>query len=327
MMEFRVHRHPSSERCNGMADLSPANPFMTAAYLNARTTLGGEPYILSVEDGERMDAACPALLRCGYLTRSLEIISLPLLPEPDVFWNGLQVWCRSKHVSHVEVNSFSSEQTCIPTLEGECQRRARCEYVLDLREQTLWERMSSNHLRNVKRARKGQVSVHRSSEASACHIHVDLMADSMARRRVRGEQVPDHMTHQLAEVTALAQGRAGEVFQAVADGQVLSSILVLQSQRGGYYHSAGTSPEGMACGASHLLVHDIAVMLQAEARWQFNLGGVSEAGSGLEQFKCGFGARRIDLHAVQCSTATRVTRWLGAGATMLRHMASAGTVR
>jgi hypothetical protein len=89
------------------------------------------------------------------------------------------------------------------------------------------------------------------------------MALSMTRRRVRGEQVSDHMTNQLAEVTALAQGGAGEVFQAVADGQVLSSILVLQSVRGGYYHSAGTSPEGMACGASHLLVHDIAVTLQA----------------------------------------------------------------
>ncbi|MEP6886699.1 MAG: GNAT family N-acetyltransferase [Nitrospirales bacterium] len=327
MMEFRAHRHPSKERCERMAVMSPANPFMTAAYLNARMALGGESFILSVMDGERMNAAGPALLRSGYLTRSLEIMSVPLLPEPDVFWRGLQTWCRDKSVSQVEVNSFSSEQTCIPPLEGEYYRRTRCEYVLDLREQTLWERMTSNHLRNVKRARKGQVSVHRSREASACRVHVDLMALSMTRRRVRGEQVPDHMTNQLAEVTALTQHGAGELFQAVADGQVVSSILVLLSERGGYYHSAGTSPEGMACGASHVLVHDIAVTLQAEARWQFNLGGVSEAGSGLEQFKRGFGARRIDLQAVQCSTATRVTRWLGAGATMLRHVASAGTVR
>ena len=307
--------------------MSPANPFMTAAYLNARMALGGEPYILSVEDGERMDAACPALLRSGYLRRSLEIISLPLLPDPDVFWRGLQTWCRAKNVSHLEINSFSSEETYIPRLAGEYHRRARSEYVLDLREQKLWERMSSNHLRNVKRARKGHVSVHRSTKTAACRIHVDLMALSMTRRRVRGEQVPDYMTNQLAEVTALAQGGAGEVFQAVSDGQVLSSILVLQSERGGYYHSAGTSPEGMACGASHVLVHDIAVTLQVEGRWQFNLGGVSEAGSGLEQFKRGFGARRIDLLSVQCSTATRVTRWLGAGARMLRHVATAGTVR
>lgn len=307
--------------------MSPANPFMTAAYLNARMALGGEPYILSLEDTTEVYAACPALLRSGYLTRSLEIVSLPLLPEPDLFWRGLQTWCRAQHVSHVEVNSFGSEQTCIPRLDGEYQRRTRCEYVLDLPEQTLWERMSSNHLRNVKRARKVGVSVRRSTEASACRIHVDLMAFSMTRRRGRGEHVPDNMTNQLAEVTALIEHGAGELFQAVADRQVLSSILVLQSQRGGYYHSAGTSSQGMACGASHLLVHDIAVILQAEARRQFNLGGASEAGSGLEQFKRGFGARRVDLQAVQCSTATRVRRWLGAGASLLRHVATAGSAR
>jgi hypothetical protein len=327
MLEFRVHRHPSKERCERMAAMSPANPFMTAAYLNARMALGGEACILSVDEGDRMAAACPAVLRSGYLTRSLEIISLPLLPDPHVFWRGLQTWCRHKHVSHVDVNSFSAEQACVPPLDGEYNRRGRCEFVLDLSEGKLGERLSSNHLRNVKRARKGHVTVQRSTEVSACRIHVDLMASSMTRRRVRGEQVPHRMTNQLAEVTALVQGGAGEVFQAVADGQVLSSILVLQAERGGYYHSAGTSPEGMACGASHLLVHDIAVTLQAEARRQFNLGGVSETGSGLEQFKRGFGARPVELQAVQCSTATRVRRWLGAGASMLRHVATAGSVR
>lgn len=327
MMEFRVHTHPSNELCERMAALSPANPFMTPAYLKARTSLGGEPSILSTQDETGVYAACPGFLRSGYLTRSLEIVSVPMLPEPDVFWTGLQTWCRGKNVSHVEVNSFSSEQTCIPILHGEYHRRTRSEYVLDLRDHKLWERMSSNHLRNVKRARKGHVSVHRSREASACGVHVGLMDSSMTRRRARGEQVPHHTAVQLAEVTALTQHGAGELFQAVADGQVVSSILVLLSERGGYYHSAGTSPEGMACGASHVLVHDIAVMLQDEGRWQFNLGGVSEAGSGLEQFKRGFGTRRIDLQAVQCSTATRFTRWLGAGATMLRHMATTGAAR
>jgi hypothetical protein len=327
MRELRVHKHPSKELCERMAVLSPANPFMTAPYLHARTALGGEPYLLSLDDGKRMHAACPALLRSGYLIRSLEIISLPLLSEPDVFWAGLKTWCRSENVSQLEVNSFSSGQTSIPLLDGERYRRSRCEYVLNLRQQKLWERISSNHLRNVKRARNSHVSVHRSTEATAHRVHVSLMASSMTRRRERGEQIPDHMASQLAEVTALTEGGAGELFQAVGDGQVLSSILVLQSERGGYYHSAGTSPEGMACGASHLLVHDIAGILQSEGKWEFNLGGVSEPGSGLEQFKRGFGTRRIDLQAVQCSTATRLTRWLGAGASMLRHVATAGTPR
>lgn len=327
MMEFRVHRHPSRELCERMAVLSPANPFMTTAYLEARTALGGEPLILALEDGERMRTACAAWLRSGYLTRSLEVVSLPLLPEPDAFWRDLQAWCRRERVSQLEVNSFASEQASIPFLDGETSRRPRCEYVLDLREQTCGEEMSSNHLRNVKRARKGHVNIHRSRDAAACRLHVSLMSSSMTRRRERGEQVPDDAAIHLAEVTALAQRGAGELFQAVVDGRVVSSILVLQSARGGYYHSAGTSPEGMSCGASHLLVHEIAVTLHAEEKWQFNLGGASESGSGLEQFKRGFGARGIDLQAVQCSTAKRFTRWLGAGATILRQMATSERVR
>jgi lipid II:glycine glycyltransferase (peptidoglycan interpeptide bridge formation enzyme) len=322
-MTFRVHEHPSRDLCERMAGLSPANPFMTAAYLEARAALGGEPLILALENGEHIHTACAALLRSGYLTRSLEVVSLPVLPEPDDFWRGLRAWCRRGRVSQLEVNSFGSEQAGIPFLDGETSRRARCEYVLDLREQSYGKEMSSNHLRNVKRARKGQVSIHRSRETAACRLHVSLMASSMTRRRERGEHVPDETTVQLAEVTALIERGAGELFQAVVDGRVVSSILVLQSARGGYYHSAGTSPEGLLCGASHALVYDIAAALQAEAKWQFNLGGVSEPGSGLEQFKRGFGARGIPLQAVQCSTGGR----LGAGAHILRQMAAAGAAR
>ena len=53
------------------------------------------------------------------------------------------------------------------------------------------------------------------------------------------------MASQLAEVSALTAHGAGEIFQAVVDGQVLSTILVLLSRDAGYYHSAGTSAEGM----------------------------------------------------------------------------------
>ena len=53
--------------------------------------------------------------------------------------------------------------------------------------------------------------------------------------------------------------------------------------------------------------------LQAASKQQFNLGGVSEPGSGLDQFKRGFGSRRVELDAVHCSTACRLTRWIGVG--------------
>lgn len=321
-MTFHVYTHPSMERCEEVAARCPTNPFMTEAYLRARTLLGVTPHLLVLEAAGRIQSGCFAFERAGHLTRSLEIMSLPLLPDPEEFWNGMQAWCRRRGVSKLDVNTFASECQRIPFLGGEERRRNRCEYVIDLHDDLLRKRMSSNHLRNVKRGQKAGVVVRRSIEESACRLHVDLMASSMTRRRDRGESVPEPMAGQLAEVTALVQHGTGELFQAAIDGRIVSSILVLSSQEAGYYHSAGTSPAGMECGASHVLVYEIALALRASSKRHFNLGGVSEPGSGLEQFKRGFGTRRVELEAVQCSTAGRLTRWLGAGVTALRQMAA-----
>lgn len=326
-MTFHVYTNPSMAQCEEVAAQCPANPFMTGPYLKARTSLGATPHLMVLEDAGRIQSGCFAFERSGYLTRSLEITSLPPLAEHEAFWDGLRAWCRRKGVSQLDVNSFASASANIPFLDGEESRSRRCEYILNVQDETIVKRMSSNHLRNIKRGHKAGVQVLRSIEESASRRHVALMASSMTRRKERGEHVPVSFDGQLAEVMALIRHGAGELFQATVDGQVLSSILVLLAQEGGYYHSAGTSSEGMACGASHVLVHEIARILKAESKPQFNLGGVSEPGSGLEQFKRGFGTDRVDLEAVCCSTASRLTRWIGVGVTVLRQAAATGTAR
>jgi lipid II:glycine glycyltransferase (peptidoglycan interpeptide bridge formation enzyme) len=115
-------------------------------------------------------------------------------------------------------------------------------------------------------------------------------------------------------LAALTGSGAGELFQVTAGGRILSSILVLLAARGGYYHSAGTRPEGMSCGASHFLVSEIAAALQAAGLTRFNLGGVSGTGTGLEQFKHGFGTTRVELQAVECELTGAFTAVLTAGA-------------
>ena len=68
-------------------------------------------------------------------------------------------------------------------------------------------------------------------------------------------------------------------------------------------------------------------MLKASGKRWFNLGGVSERGSGLEQFKSGFGSRRVDLEAVAVVMEGGMRRWLGTGARLLRRVARPGVVR
>lgn len=98
---------------------------------------------------------------------------------------------------------------------------------------------------------------------------------------------------------ALMENGAAELFQAVVETNVLSSVLVLLSSRTGYYQSAGSSHDGMNLGASHFLINGIAGVLKEEGRDTFNLGGAAE-GSSLARFKLGFGPETVELPAATC---------------------------
>jgi hypothetical protein len=258
-------------------------------------------------------------MKSGYLNRSLEIQSLPILPENETFWEGLLGFCRKAQVSHLMINSFASQNIVIPILPGEVRRIARCEYVLELQKPGLWEGLASNHKRNIKNGRKVGLQIRRSVDVQACQEHARLVAASMERRKDRGEEVSTDT--QMQAFVTFAQKGVGELFQAVLGDKVLSSILVLMAKHGGYYYSAGTSPEGMACGASHFLVHEIANTLKAQSIELFNLGGADSLNPGLERFKAGFGATIVKLEAAEFFLGSKVQKKLGTMIRLLRDRA------
>jgi len=318
--EFSCAAAGAEDFAAAAAACDPANPFLTHAYAEAMRRLGYQPFLLTLREGTRLSAACAAFLKAGRLSRALEIVSLPALapgPARERFWEGLRDFCRRARVSHVEAGTFASDPSDIPALPGEVSRRARREYVLDLRAENVWAGLSSNHLRNVKAARKAGVGVRRGADAAALGAHLRLIESSLERRRERGE---DAQAGDLAErVAALAGAGAGELFQASLDGEVLSSIFVLLAERGGYYQSAGTSPEGMARGASHFLVHHVAEDLRGRGMEVFNLGGADESSAGLQRFKGGFGARAVELEAAEFFWGSALRKKLGTAARLLRE--------
>src|SRR5690606_5546 len=115
---------------------------------------------------------------------------------------------------------------------------------------------SANHIRNAQRAVRAGLTVTSSRSADQVTAHLRSMQASMTRRQGRGESVavPDDGSFHRE---LLEQG-AGMLFQAVSDSEVLASILVLRSDFGAYYHSAGTTPHGMRLGASPFLVIETA---------------------------------------------------------------------
>lgn len=318
-VQFHADPEPSPDLCARIAGLDPDNPFFSFSYLAARRALAWQPWILSLRQHDHIISACPAFMRSGYLNRSVEIMSLPPLIQADLFWSGLLRWCLQTNVSYLEVNSFASEEASIPPLPGEEHRTRRSEYVLDLQDLSLWERLSSNHVRNITRGRKAELAVCRRADLEACRAHVALMAASMERRRGRGEQVPNDDHCQIEQFTGMIDHGVGEFYQAVLRETVVSSIFVLRAEQGGYYHSAGTNADGMACGASHFLVHETAELLKAARMRRFNLGGVDQSGSGLERFKSGFGARQVLLESARFNLAGPLRTMLSAGVRFIQQ--------
>lgn len=289
-----------------LENLQPYNPFATASYFSAKSRLGLDVWIAGTRGLHgRITAGCGLLFRREGLRHSLEIVSLPCLPATSPFWPGLLELCRRRGVTQLALGTFASPAgTTIPSFAPNETRRDRCEFVLDLLGDPA-SRLRSNHRRNVKKAQQLGVEMQRSRSVDALSAHLTLMNQSMARRRERGESV--EAVTLLSDRLALIESGSGELFQAVLNGAVLSSVLVLHGSSGSYYQSAGTTPDGMARGASHFLVHCISNHLRDNGATMFGLGG-ADPGSSLARFKSDFGATAIPLQAMICETGPQWKR-------------------
>jgi len=313
--EFYAEPDPSKELCTEVAAFAPTNPFYTAPYMEARRAMGSQPWILALRQKGKLISACTAFMKSGYLNRSLEIPSLPVLSESEVFWKELLRFCRNARVSHLVVNSLASTSAVIPTLPGEAERRARCEYVIELQDD-LWKQTRQSHRWRINRGRKAGLKLICSATPQAYQEHASVVSTSMARRKHRGEAVSTDI--QVGSFKAFIEKGAGELFQVVLDQKVLSSAVVLMAERGAYYQSSGTSPEGMRCGASHLLIHEISKTLQDRGMELFNLGGTDELHPGLEEFKSGFGAKGVKLESAKFFLGGALKKKLVTAARLLR---------
>ncbi|MGH8227126.1 MAG: GNAT family N-acetyltransferase [Steroidobacteraceae bacterium] len=273
---------------------------MTAEYAQARQSLG-ESLVMLEHDFE----LCPAYLKRGRISAALNIPSLPFAPSNN-FLSTVAAFCQDRRIYETTLNTFASPALKIPPLPREIERRARTEFLLDLTLPAEQWKISETHRRHIRRAQKNAVAIRR-SRAESLQDHLALCQASMARREERGEDVPS-VTDNL-EPTSLVHSGAGELFQAVRDDLILSSMLVIRSRTGAYYHSAGTRPEGMEIGASHFLLHSVARTLQEQGIKLFNLGGAGPDMQGLRAFKSRFGTVPVETEAVRavlCGAAHRV---------------------
>jgi lipid II:glycine glycyltransferase (peptidoglycan interpeptide bridge formation enzyme) len=296
-MAFFVNPDPTSEHCRELEDLVPGNPFYTAGFVSTMRSLGAEPWILGLRQDGNIVSACTAFLRRGRINRRLDIVSIPDLANLDIFWKGLMAHCRKVGISIVNVGSFCSTNGLIPKMSGETKRSERWEFVLDLQEGDLEKRLHRTHRANIRKARNAGVEIRRTTDERACEDHLRLILDSRKRRIDRGEMVAATVNSE--EHRLYLRNGVGELFLAVQGGEVVSSDLVLKSAHVVYAQSAGTSPRGMNCHASHLLIFEIAQAFLCESKHALNLGGANSPTGGLAQFKSYFRPKVVDLQSAE----------------------------
>jgi hypothetical protein len=285
----------------------PENCFYTSAYCIAQQMIGARLCVFEVGS-----AGCTAFVREGRLHRSLYIPSVPHLDNgaAAVFCAGVREFCRRNRISHAFLESYGSTSSNLSTFEEQVQWRERGEFVVYL--DPGMQEIASNHHRNVRKARRAGLALHRSRDWSAGAAHLELVAASLQRRQTRGESAVYLRDHH--ELKSYLDSGAGELFQVFDSGEIRSSLLVLKSSSGAYYQSAGTTPAGMQQGASHFLVHEAATALRAEGVKVFNLGGASADSPGLRRFKEGFGSSTVRLSSVRLDFRRPVLRSLEAAA-------------
>lgn len=319
--EFQIEPNPTPDTYAAIAALEPANPFRTGAFAAAMQTGGTRCTALMVREDGALRHGCTAVGKSGRLRQTLTIPSMPNLPPDHAFWASMLDFCRQTGVTDLTINSYASTVPAAPAfapdLAEELSRRPRCEYLLDLNRDDLWTGLSKNHKRNIKRGQKNDLTLRRSADPVHCRDHVELIGASMSRRERRGEDI--HQSAESRRYTRLIESGAGELFQMTGNGAVLSSVLILKARAGGYYDSAGTTPEGMSAGASHFLIHEIAEALRRDGCETFNLGGADPEQTGLGRFKAGFGSTATELQAARFFVATGLKKLLIKTASAVRR--------
>jgi len=305
-IKFKYSVSPTDDEINEVHQITPYTPFHYPPYVKLFSSLGEKPCTLALYDGSDIITGCIGFVTKGFMSGTLEIKTVPEIPYPDIFWDGVLKVCKKLKVWELIVGSSHSIKSEIPHLLGEIERHKRYEYVLDLNSEKLFKSISHGHYERIKKAKKKGLSVMRSTDKISIMNHLNLMKKSMIRRKERGENViiPNSINFQ----NLLLESKLGELFQVSKNDSVLSSVLVVKINKHAYTQTSGNSPKGMKIGTSHFLRFELANLLKKEGFIIFNIGGASDDNVGLQKFKEGFGARRIELESASFSMVNPLKR-------------------
>lgn len=285
--------------------------------LAKRLLMGQTPWSFALERNGVLDTVAFGAQSSGRLSTFLDVSVTRPLGAKHGFWKGLVEFADATAATQllVEQMCVAIDESMIPTLRGEFERYSNVKlYVWDLASDAWDGAMSTNHRRNIGRARKNGVGLISLPRPEAVRAHLGLIGASLARRAARGE--PTNLASDAREVAEILGTGNAELFQAAIDGEVVSSKIVYTLGPFAYYDSGGTSERGMSVGASQFLMYSIADLLRKRGIVSLDLDVASAAAGGLARYKAEFGAEQWVVERVRCkhqqpsAVARNYWRWI-----------------
>ena len=318
--QFQMMTDPSDEDFEDLAIQFPTNPFYTTAFARHKKMLGFQSIVFRESSDIKSSIVCPAFLRSGAMTCSIEIPSLPAVPADHAFWNYMYEASGRLGVFRLSIGTFASPSCAIPLLVTELGRKRRVEYSMSLQGSELWRSMRKGHKWSIKQGEKAGLRMRIATDREALSTHADLIASSMERRVGRGEDLS--LGVNLDHLYALLEAGSGKLFQAMLSEEVVASNLILLAKKGAYNQTQGATAKGLSIGAPQFLIYSIGNYLRDSQFEVFNLGGTDQLGSGLERFKDGFGEAtlKVDLESAEVQLYSNTVRYAKASFSLMKRL-------
>jgi hypothetical protein len=210
---------------------------------------------------------------------------------------SLKTWAVENGFTRISIRPWDQVHRFKAQVDG-FRSTTTYEYEVDLAAEFTEKTISSRILRNIKKARKAEVQIRRSTSTNDLRLLLSFLESTKNRRNSKfgGDYSPFYV-NQLSEETIaeLLQNGMAELYCAHLNGQTQSIMLMLNYGKRTYNLLKGSLDEAYVSGASSFLDFEVIQTYRNQGFAIFNLGVELAAGEGdgLNQFKEGMGGKRI----------------------------------
>jgi hypothetical protein len=241
---------------------------------------------------------------CKLSRRPLHVYipTLPAMRDPRLREAGLSALLdamRAEGADEIVVDTFGSPWSAGEFANGEATAR-RIEYTvrLDSSFSSIPARFASTHRRHCTKGERLGWTMRAAHGSDAAALLAEVQKNASERAAARGNEFePGEPAEELFDRSHHADAWGVTAFAARDGETLLAVVLVGWANRGAFYISGGSTPQGYAAGAAPWLHWRVMRIFADRGFTSYNLGGTpagavneSDPSHGLWRFKTGFGA-------------------------------------